>query len=156
MNSFRFIGLPSGPFSRYFELSDAQLAACNARRVFATTKPGYPCRVSLTDADIGDELLLLPFEHQSASSPYRSSGPIFVRKGAVQASFEAGVVPDCVRARLMSLRAYDAGHLITDAVVRDGADVVAAIHAMFEREDVAYIHLHNANRGCFSCAVLRA
>lgn len=156
MNSFRFVGLPFEPFSHYFELSDAELAACNARRVFATAKPGYPCRVSLADAEIGDELLLLPFEHQPASSPYRSSGPIFVRKSATPARLEAGVVPDCVPARLMSVRAYDAGHLMTDALVCNGTEASAAIQTMFAREDVAYIHLHNANRGCFSCAVERA
>ncbi|MGO9930735.1 MAG: DUF1203 domain-containing protein [Steroidobacteraceae bacterium] len=27
---------------------------------------------------------------------------------------------------------------------------------MFSSKEVAYIHLHNANRGCFSCAVNRA
>lgn len=155
MNSFRFVGLPFEPFSHYFELSDAELAARNARRVFATAKPGYPCRVSLADAEIGDELLLLPFEHQPASSPYRSSGPIFVRKGAAPARLEAGVVPDCVRGRLMSVRAYDAGHFMTDALVCNGTDAIAAIQTMLAREDVAYIHLHNANRGCFSCAVER-
>jgi hypothetical protein len=155
MNSFRFIGLPSEPFSHYFELSDAELARCNARRVFATAKPGYPCRVSLIDAEIGDELLLLPFEHQPASSPYRSSGPIFVRKGVESARLEAGVLPACVRTRLMSVRAYDSSHLMTDALVCNGTDALAAVQAMFTREDVAYIHLHNANRGCFSCAVVR-
>jgi hypothetical protein len=85
MNSFKLLGLVFEPFSNLFELSDADLEKRNARRVFATTKPGYPCRVSLSDADSGDELLLLSFEHQAASSPYRSSGTIFVRKEAVQA-----------------------------------------------------------------------
>jgi hypothetical protein len=156
MNSFRLVGLPFEPFSHLFALSDAELAACNARRVFATTKPGYPCRVSLADADIGDELLLLPFEHQAASSPYRSSGPIFVRKAAVPGRLDAGVVPDYVRTRLISVRAYDSAHLMTDALVCDGTGAAAAIQAMFAREEVAYIHLHNANRGCFSCAAVRA
>jgi Protein of unknown function (DUF1203) len=156
MNSFRLVGLPLEPFSRFFALCDAELAACNARRVFATTRPGYPCRVSLADADIGEELLLLPFEHQPASSPYRSSGPIFVRKAAVPARLEVGVVPDYVRTRLISVRAYDQGHLMTDASVCEGKDAGAAIQGMFAREDVAYIHLHNANRGCFSCAAVRA
>jgi hypothetical protein len=156
MNSFKLVGLPFEPFSHLFALSDAELAACNARRVFATTKPGYPCRVSLADADIGDELLLLPFEHQAASSPYRSSGPIFVRKGAAPAHLDAGVIPDYVRTRLMSVRAYDGAHLMTDALVCDGARAGAAIRDMFAREEVAYIHLHNAKRGCFSCAVERA
>jgi hypothetical protein len=112
--------------------------------------------VSLSDADIGDELLLLPFEHQAANSPYRSSGPILVRKAAAPADLDAGVVPDSVRTRLMSVRAYDSAHIMTDALVCDGIGAGAAIQAMFAREEVAYIHLHNANRGCFSCAVVRA
>jgi Protein of unknown function (DUF1203) len=156
MNSFKLIGLPFEPFSHLFALSDAELSACNARRVFATTKPGYPCRVSLSDADIGDELLLLPFKHQAANSPYRSSGPIFVRKTAAPAQLDAGVVPDYVRARLISVRAYDSAHLMTDALVCEGTGVGDAIQTMFAHEEVAYIHLHNAKRGCFSCAVLRA
>ena len=155
MSSFRLVGLPAENFSHLFTLSDTELTAYNARRVFATKKPGYPCRISLTDADIGEELLLLPFEHQAANSPYRSSGPIFVRKGAAPANLETGVVPDYVRTRLISVRAYDGAHLMTDALVCDGIGVRAAILDMFAREEVAYIHLHNANRGCFSCAVIR-
>jgi Protein of unknown function (DUF1203) len=155
MSSFKLIGLPYEPVAAMFALSDAELSACNAQRVFATTNPGYPCRVSLVDADIGEELLLLPFEHQPASSPYRSSGPIFVRKAAVPARLDAGVVPDYVRTRLISVRAYDQAHLMTDALVCDGTDAGAAIQAMFAHEEVAYIHLHNANRGCFSCAAVR-
>jgi hypothetical protein len=156
MNTFRLVGLPIEPFSHLFALSDAELSACNAKRVFAATKPGYPCRVSLTDADIGDELLLLPFEHQPASSPYKSSGPIYVRKAAVPARVDACVVPDYVRTRLISVRAYDAGHLMTDATVCPGTEVSTAIQKMLAGDQVAYIHLHNANRGCFSCAVVRA
>jgi hypothetical protein len=56
----------------------------------------------------------------------------------------------------MSVRAYDAGHFMTDAVVCNGTDAMAAMQTMFARADVAYIHLHNANRGCFSCTVERA
>src|ERR1700675_4494312 len=155
MTSFQLVGLPFEPFSPLFALSDAELLARNVRRVFATTKPGYPCRVSLADAEIGDELLLLPFEHQPASSPYKSSGPIFVRKATLQAHVEPGVVPDYVRTRLISVRAYDTQHLMSDALVCAGSDAAAAIQKMFGRDDVAYIHLHNANRGCFSCAVNR-
>jgi hypothetical protein len=156
MNSFKLVGLPAESFSRLFSLSDAELTAFNAHRVFATSKPGYPCRVSLCDADIGEELLLLPFGHQAESSPYRSCGPIFVRKAAVTADLDVGVIPDYVRTRLMSVRAYDSAHLMTDALVCEGAAAGSAIQAMFAREEVAYIHLHNAKRGCFSCKVVRS
>lgn len=155
MNSFQLIGLPFERFAPLFALPDSALRERNARRVVATSNPGFPCRVSLADAEIGEELLLLPFEHQAADSPYRSSGPIFVRKTAVQAAIEPGTIPDYVRLRSISVRAYDSSHLMTDATVCDGGEAASAIQAMFSCGEVAYIHLHNAKRGCFSCAVHR-
>src|SRR5271168_1261101 len=155
MTSFQIVGLPFERFRSLFALSDSALEERNICRVVATSKPGYPCRVSLADAEIGEELLLLSYEHQPASSPYRSSGPIFVRKGAVQAKLEPAVIPDYVRLRLISVRAYDSSHLMTDAVVCAGHNAASTIQEFFTRGQVAYIHLHNAKRGCFSCAVNR-
>jgi hypothetical protein len=155
MLSFQLVGLPLERFSSLFALSDLELAQRNVRRVIATSKPGYPCRVSLADAEIGEELLLLSFEHQPASSPYRSSGPIFVRKAAIQAKIEPGVIPETIHLRLISVRAYDSSHLMSDAIVCAGSDAASAIQEMFSSDEVAYIHLHNAKQGCFSCAVNR-
>lgn len=156
MNSFQLSGLSYEPFATLFDLSDSALSKINMRRVVAAKKPGYPCRVSLADATVGEELLLLPFVHQPADSPYKASGPIFVRKAAVQANMEPGVIPEYVHIRFMSVRAYNAAHLMTDATVCAGSDTAAAILKMFSLDEVAYIHLHNANRGCFSCTVNRA
>lgn len=111
--------------------------------------------MSLVDAEVGEDLLLLAFEHQPASSPYKSSGPIFVRQRASQTLVEPGAIPDYVRRRLISVRAYDSKHFMTDALVCAGSDVANAIQKMFGHDEVAYLHLHNANRGCFSCAVNR-
>jgi hypothetical protein len=115
-----------------------------------------PCRVSLVDAEVGEELLLLPWEHQPAHSPYRASGPIFVRRGARQAALAAGVLPGYVTRRLMSVRAYDAEDMMVDATVCDGAVAGETIMRLMEDDAVAYLHLHNAKRGCFSCLVERA
>lgn len=154
--SFRLIGVPFEPFAALFSLSDRALEALDARRVVATKTPGFPCRVSLTDAQIGDELLLLPYVHQPAASPYRASGPIYVRRGVRQCKLDAGVIPDYVRLRQMSVRAYNAAHLMIDAAVCDGEETARAILGMFANPDAAYIHLHNAKRGCFACRVERA
>jgi hypothetical protein len=154
--SFQLVGIPFEPFASLFSLSRSELAELDAQRVIATEQPGYPCRVSLADAEIGEELLLLPYAHQPARSPYKASGPIFVRRAARPCKLGAGVIPDYVRIRQMSVRAYDASHLMIDAAVCEGKDAAAAILGMFDDSDVAYIHLHNAKRGCFSCRADRA
>jgi len=154
--SFQLTGIPYEPFAALFSLSDRELLEHGAQRVTAAAKPGFPCRVSLADAEIGEELLLLPFVHLPEPSPYRASGPIFVRRAARQYRPAAGEIPDYVRIRLMSVRAYDAAHLMIDAAVCEGPDTASVIRGMFAKRDTAYIHLHNAKRGCFSCRVDRA
>ena len=125
------------------------------QRCVATEASGFPCRISLEDAELGAELLLLPFVHQPAASPYQASGPIFVRRGAQQRVLDAAEIPGYVTRRLMSVRAYDSAHMIIDAEVCEGKVVSVEIERMLSNEAVAYLHLHNARRGCFSCRVER-
>ena len=114
-----------------------------------------PCRVSLTDAAPGERLILVNYEHQPAQSPYRSNGPIFVREAAIE-PYNGAEVPPVVHTRLVSLRAYDAAGMMVDAEVVEGREVEPVLARLFAREDAAYIHVHNARRGCFSCRVDRA
>ena len=151
MHSFRLTGIGHEQFESLFHLADDRLAELGAVRVVATKAFGFPCRISLEDARVGDELLLLRWEHQPAESPYRSSGPIYVRRGVSRRTLGVGEVPPYVTRRLMSIRAYDAEHMMVDADVCDGPSVAAEIDRLLEDERVAYIHLHNAKRGCFSC-----
>jgi hypothetical protein len=154
--SFRPIGLPLSPFEPLFALGDEELAERGMRRVVADGKPGFPCRVTLEDAEPGERLILLPFEHQDAHSPYRASGPIFVREGAREPFDAIDVVPPVLRGRLLSFRGYDDAGCIVEADVVQGDDAEAAIARFFARDDVRYIHVHNAKRGCFACRIERA
>ncbi len=156
MTSFQLVGLDAAHFEPLFALPDAELAALGAVRRVADESPGYPCRISLQDAHLGEELLLLPFVHQPALSPYQASGPIYVRRGARQQRLPVNTVSGYVTTRLMSARAYDATHMIIDAAVCEGRVVAVEILRLFNNPQVAYIHLHNAKRGCFSCRVERA
>jgi hypothetical protein len=156
MPAFQLVGLDPTPFKALFELSDDALADHGAVRHLASDRSGFPCRVGLEDSSAGDEFLLLPFVHQPASSPYRASGPIFVRRGALQCKPGPGEVPASVASRLLSVRAYDATHLIVDASVCEGTVVAPEIERLFCRQSVAYIHLHYARRGCFASLVQRA
>jgi hypothetical protein len=154
MSSFRLTGIAHEPFEPLFH-DDAQLAEIGGVRLVATEAFGFPCRISLDDAVVGDELLLLPYVHLPAASPYRSSGPIFVRRGVQRRTLEPGEVPPYVTRRLISVRAYDVDHMMIDAGVCDGTLVAEDIAQRFDDDRVAFIHLHNAKRGCFSCRVDR-
>ncbi|HVZ91173.1 MAG TPA: DUF1203 domain-containing protein [Rhizomicrobium sp.] len=153
---FRAVGLSPSQFEPLFALSDAELESRGMRRMVVDEKPGFPCRVSLEDAEPGERVILLPFEHQTAHSPYRASGPIFVREAARQAFDRVDVAPPVLRGRTLSLRGYDGADCIVYAEVAHGDEVEDAIKRLFAREDVCYIHIHNAGRGCFACRIDRA
>ena len=143
-------------FENLFGLGDEALARLGAKRYVADRKPGFPCRVSLEDAEPGERVILVPFQHQHGQSPYRASGPIFVREAAADAAVAPNVVPALLRTRLLSVRAYDAADLLVDADVVEGRDLEAAIERSFGDSRVAYLHVHFARPGCYACRIDRA
>jgi hypothetical protein len=152
---FQIVPLALRNFSHLFSLDDAALARHGARRVVADAKPGFPCRVSLADAEPGERLVLLPFTHHAVDSPYRASGPIFVRENAREASLAPNHIPEVITSRLMSLRAYDKMGMMLGAKVTEGRQVGTQIEEFFFDPQVSYLHLHNAGPGCYSCRVAR-
>lgn len=154
--SFRFVALPYARFAHYFDQSDAELAAIGARRVVVDENPGYPCRVSLADAEVGETVLALSFTHHDVTSPYRASGPIFVRRDVPTAAPAIGEIPRMLRHRLLSIRGYDAAAMLIAADVVNGTDLEAAIERVFGDERVRYLHVHNVRPGCYNCRVERA
>lgn len=156
MAAFLLSGIDPAPLRPLFDLDEAALAAHGAIRCVATSDHGFPCRVSLQDAQVGEPLLLLPYWHQPADSPYRASGPVFVRQAAVPARLAVNEVPPYVWRRLISLRAYNHGDRIVAAEVLEGRDVAAWLSERLDDRLVAYVHLHNARYGCYSCRADRA
>lgn len=107
--TFRITGLDPAPFRPLYGLDDDALAALGAIRMVADSKPGFPDRVELRDAEPGEALLLLNYAHQPADTPYRASHAIFVREGA-EAAFEGwGELPHALAIRPLSLRASTSG-----------------------------------------------
>jgi Protein of unknown function (DUF1203) len=154
--SFQISGLPVAPFAPLFGLSDAELATRAIVRRTADKSPGFPCRVSLRDAEPGETLLLLNYEHLPVASPYRSSHAIYVREYAEEAHVPVNVVPEVLRRRLLSLRAFDKQGMLMEADVVDGRDIEPLIEKMLESPKVEYLHVHNAKPGCFAARVDRA
>lgn len=154
--SFRITGLAADAFVHLYGLDDAALAAHGVRRVVADAFPGYPCRITLEDAEPGESLLLLNWTHLDGDTPYRGSGPIFVREHAQQSFDAVDVVPLQQRRRTLSVRAYDADGFMRHGAVVEGADLQARIGELFADDGVAFLHLHNAARGCYAARVDRA
>ena len=104
--SFRITGLPAEDFAPLFTLSEQELAAQGAiRRIAHERTPGYPCRVSLTDSQPGDELLLVNYEHHPVASPYRMRFAVYVRRGVRRPTMKSIRFPSsCGCARLRSAR----------------------------------------------------
>ena len=157
---FRITGLPAEPFLPFYAMTDADLLAHGARRVVAAATDApltQPCRVSLRDSAPGEVSILLHHAHHAApTSPYRASGPIYVRQGATETARFVNHVPEQQRIRLLSVRAYDAEGMMVDAEVAPGTDLEAVIGRLLGRRDVAYLHAHNAKRGCYACRIERA
>lgn len=153
--SFRVSGLNPAQFADLHALSDENLALRGAKRVRVESKPAAPCRISLDDAEIGELVILLNYDHQPAETPYRQQGPIFVRE--TQKSFVGvDVIPPALARRTLSLRAFGADHMMEAAVLSEGSDAKSAVEALFANPAVAYIHAHYATRGCYAALIERA
>ncbi|PHV36480.1 hypothetical protein CSQ95_24140 [Janthinobacterium sp. BJB304] len=153
---FRITGLSPEPFLPFFFLSDAELAALGMRRYVVDQYPGFPDRITLEDAPLGETVLLVNHVCQPAMTPYRACHAIFVREGATQVYDAINQVPESMRRRLLSLRAYCADGMMLDADVVEGTAIEAVIARLFGNADVSYIHVHNAKRGCYAARIDRA
>jgi uncharacterized protein DUF1203 len=154
--SFRITGLPAENFAHMFGLSDEELAAQRAvRRIADGRTPGYPCRISLTDSQPGDELLLVSYEHHPVSSPYRMRFAVYVRKG--EKTYDAvDEVPEQLQIRTLAVRAFDADAMMVGWELVDGHQLGAAIERLFGDDRAAYLHVHYAAPGCYAARIDRA
>lgn len=153
--SFVIEGIDPTPFAHLFGMSNAALAEWQAVRMVADAKPGFPCRVTLEDAEPGEAVLLVNYEHLAVDTPYRSAHAIFMREGAEAVARFEGLVPEMLAIRLLSVRAFDAAGMMSDADVTEGTELEPLIARFFADPAVAYLHVHNAKRGCFAARVDR-
>ncbi len=153
--NYKLRGLEPALFEKFFDLDEAALAERGMRWMRVDKAFGFPCRISLADAPVGEDVLLLPFTHQDSHSPYRASGPIFVRRGQQAAAEFIGELPPYLTRRPLSVRAYDAADEMIDADVVEGSQAADLIERYLANEGTQYLHVHFARRGCYACRVER-
>lgn len=154
MLHFRIKGLPAEQFAPLFTLSDETLREHGAVRQIAD-REGYPCRISLTDAARGDELILVNYEHHAVDSPYRMRFAIYVRKD--EATFDQiDTVPEQLRKRTLAVRGFDGDGMMTGRELVEGVTLEDAIARQFADRRASYLHVHFAAPGCYAARVERA
>ena len=153
--TYRISGLDPSPFADLFGLSDTDLATHGAVRMIADASPGFPCRVTLDDAKPGEALLLVNHISQNGG-PYHASHAIFVTVGDQQAAHYIDQVPPALDRRILSLRAFDAVGMMTEAALVQAGEGDAAFRRMLANANVDHLDAHNATRGCFAARVERS
>ena len=154
--AFRITALDRRKFEHLFLMSDAELTAFRAVRMTVDKKPGYPCRVSLADAEVGEEVILVNYEHLPNETPFRASHAIYLRTGVTQAQPEANELPEMLTNRVLSLRGFQQEGMLIAAELVNGPEVRTAIETMFANTTVSFVHLHFAKPGCYAARADRA
>jgi len=154
--AFRITGLAPEPFQSLYGLPDRDLASFGVKRYIVDSNPGFPDRIEMKDAELGQSVLLLNHVCQPAKTPYRASHAIFIREWATQAYDAVDQVPESMRIRLLSLRAFNDDGMMLEAEVADGMVMEPVVTRMFANPEVSYIHVHNAKQGCYSGRIDRA
>jgi hypothetical protein len=145
-------GLDPEPFRPLFALGEDELAERGIVRM-TVDGHGFPCRVSLVDRPLGEQVLLLNHLSHDVANPYRSSHAIFV-SDAEQGEF-ADVVPPVFETRVLSLRGFDRDGMMADALLTQPGGADEGIRRLFDNPEIETIHAHNATRGCFSAKIER-
>ena len=153
--TYRISGIDPQPYQPLFGLSDHELANRGVVRM-TVTSPTFPCRVSLTDREIGEKVLLVNHVSHDVANPYRASHAIFVTEGASEPAQFIDEVPPVFEKRILSLRGFDDKGMMADAILTQPGEADEGIRRLFANPEIVTIHAHNATRGCFSAKIERA
>ena len=148
-------GIDPKPYRPLFGLPEEELAKRGVVRMTVDEKPSFPCRVSLTDRDLGESVLLLNHVSHDVANPYRATHAIFVAEGAGKPAEYVDRVPPVFETRVLSLRGFDADGMMVDAIVTQPGEADQGIRKLFTNPKIQTIHAHNAARGCFSAKIER-
>jgi len=155
--SYAVSGLPIETFRPLFGLSDEALAEHGVIRRVVDAPTGFPSRVELEDAEVGDTVLLLNYEHQPAETPFRARHAIFVNEKAQATARVVDGLPGALAVRdAVSLRAFREDGMMIDAGFAPKGEVEAGIARFLANPDVAYLHAHTVGWGCYLARIDRA
>jgi len=153
--AYRIRGLPAAPFTALFTADAATLAARRARMLIADDCTGFPCRVSLVEARVGEQVVLVNHVHQPADGPFHASHAIYVRRDVRPPEPYIDCLPEMLDRRQLSLRGFDGDGMLAGAAVAAPGEADRVIRTLIADSRIAVIHAHNAAYGCYLAGVER-
>jgi Protein of unknown function (DUF1203) len=153
--AYKISGLDPAAFAHLIGLPDDELAGQSVVRMTADAHPGFPCRVTLDDAQPGETLLLVNHCSHDGDNPYRATHAIFVTEAATAPAAYRNQIPPALDRRILSLRAFDTAGMMRDAVLVQPGEADPAVRTLFEDPAIDHIDAHNATRGCFAARIER-
>jgi hypothetical protein len=121
-----------------------------------------PCRVSLQPFAIGkDERLLISYSPFEIDNAFNQPGPIFISKKEVKPYSDIYHFPPEIKADKenfpLTLIGYNTRQKMAFTKLVGDGDVDLLIAETFDKHpEVAYLHVRNAEAGCFICKIERA
>ncbi|RRI03816.1 DUF1203 domain-containing protein [Mesorhizobium tamadayense] len=119
---------------------------------------GVPCRHCMRNVAAGDGYLILAYRPFPELQPYAETGPIFLHADECERGADADALPEMLESSDHIVRGYGKDDRIvygSGAVVPTG-DIAARAETLFERDDIAYIHVRSARNNCYQCRIERA
>jgi hypothetical protein len=120
-----------------------------------------PCRVSLRPFSVGEDVrFLLSHSPFPVDNAFNQPGPIFIHKKEVEAYSDIHIFPPEIKADKKSFPLTLIGYsreqnMVFTRLVGDD-DIDLLIPKVFgERAEIDYLHVRNAQAGCFICKVER-
>ena len=120
------------------------------------TARGYgPCRLCLRPFRVGaDARMLFTYDPFSGTSQPPAPGPIFIHADGCE-PFRGPGFPDELLHLPLLLESYGRHGLITARVTPEAATVESSIRGLLADSDVDFIHVRNAEAGCYIAQVFR-
>jgi hypothetical protein len=117
---------------------------------------GYgPCRSCLRRFRTGEEnRLLFTYNPFDGLDPYPAPGPIFIHEDRCD-RYQDNVFPPELRELPLMFEGYGAARELVTMERGTGDDIDQVISRILSISDVHYIHVHNAEAGCFIAQITR-
>ena len=117
-----------------------------------------PCRHCLKNVEAGQDYLIVAYRPFPELQPYAETGPIFLHAEECERAAETDAFPEILTSADYIVRGYGKDDRIVYGTgrVTPTDSIRAWAEALFERGDVAYVHVRSARNNCYQCRIDRS